>query len=108
MTFHTRNANPAVECEIEPMRQLWAAVIDQAVMDATTRSEEWFDAIDFLMTSRSDMQLGIIGLDADSFRLHLLKSMHSTESNRINPTRKKNFVANHIKYIERKRQTSLF
>lgn len=112
MTFHTRNADRTAHrtcnATADTMKQLWAAVIDQAVMDSTTRGEEWFDAIDFLLTDRSDVHLAIVGLDADSFRNHLLRSMQSTKPGRINPTRRRTFLKNLNEYKERNRQPVLF
>lgn len=111
MTFHTRNhqhAHRISESTAETMKQLWAAVLDQAVMDSTTRGDEWFDAIDFLLTDRSDVHLAIVGLDADGFRKHLLASMQSTEPGRLNPNRRRTFMKNLNEYNDRTRQPFLF
>lgn len=112
MTFHTRNsdshAHRISESTVASMKQLWAAVLDQAVMDATTRGEEWFDAMDFLLTPRSDAHLGIVGIDPDIFRKQIVASMFSDEGNRINGTRRRTFRNNHAQWIERKRQSDLF
>ena len=111
MTFRTRNsdqhAHRISESTAETLKQLWAAVIDQAVSDATTRGDEWFDAIDFLLTNRSDVQLAIVGLDGDSFRNHLLIAMESKEPGRINPNRRLTFMKNLNEYKDRKRQAVL-
>ena len=112
MTFHTRNsdahAHRISEATAESLKQLWAAVIDQAVFDATTRTDNnWLDAIDFLLTDRSDTQLAIIGLDADSFRNHLLRAMESKEEGRINPNRRRMFLKNLEEYKARQRQRLL-
>lgn len=112
MTFHTRNsdahAHRISESTAEALKQLWAAVIDQAVFDATTRADNaWFDAIDFLLTKRSDTQLAIVGLDPDSFRSHLVRAMESKEPGRINPNRRKMFLKNLNEYNDRKRQAVL-
>lgn len=110
MTFHTRNhqhAHRVSESTAETTKQLWAAVIDQAVFDATTRGDEWYDAMDFLLTERSDVQLAIIGLDGDTFRNHLLRSMESKEPGRVNPNRRKTFLKNLNEYKDRARQRML-
>jgi len=111
MTFSTRNhqhAHRISETTAETMKQLWAAVIDQAVMDSTTRGDEWFDAIDFLLTDRSDVQLHIVGLDPDGFRKHLVEAMSSKAPGRINPNRRRTFMKNLNEYKERNRQPFLF
>ena len=111
MTFHTRNsdahAHRISESTAEALKQLWAAVIDQALFDATTRTEDWFDAIDFLLTERSDVQLSIVGLDGGSFRNHLLRAMESKEDGRVNLNRRKTFLKNLNEYKDRKRQAVL-
>ena len=112
MTYHTRNADRTAhrcsEATADTMKQLWAAVIDQAVMDSTTRGEEWFDAIDFLLTDRSDVHLAIVGLDAASFRNHLLRAMKSELPGRVNHNRRRTFMKNLNEYKERNRQPVLF
>lgn len=111
MTFSTRNhqhAHRISESTAETMKQLWAAVIDQAVMDSTTRGDEWFDAMDFLLTRRSDVHLAIVGIDPDSFRLNLVRAMDSNEARRINPNRRRTFMKNLNEYKERNRQPFLF
>ena len=112
MSYYTRNADRTAhrtsEATADTMKQLWAAVIDQAVFDATTRGEEWFDAMDFLMTRRSDTQLAIVGIDPESFRLHLVRAMESTEHGRVNPARRKTFRRNYEEYNERTKQRFLF
>jgi len=112
MTFSTRNhqhAHRISESTAETMKQLWAAVIDQAVMDSTTRGEAWYDAIDFLLRSdRSDMHLAIVGLDPDGFRKHLVAAMSSPNPGRINPNRRRTFMKNLNEYNDRTRQPLLF